>query len=80
MGDCTVQIINKRDVALTRGAMCDAVGQALVCGIVEYSILTRKECVWSQSDCISYSSSCPSVVLRVSSILNNKKKVVETGG
>ena len=45
----------------------------------EYSILTRKECVRSQSDSLSYSSSYPFGVLRASGILNNNKKL-ETGG
>ena len=73
MCDCTFQIIYKLGVTLTRGAIWDAVEQAIVCGIVEYSILTRKECVWSQWDCLNYSSSRPFVVLRVSSILDNNK-------
>ena len=68
MCDYIFQIIYKLGVALTREAMWDAVEQAIVCDIVEYSILTRKECVWSRS----YSSSHPFVVHRVSSILNNK--------
>ena len=47
----------------------DAVEQALVRRIVEYSLSAWNECVWSQSDWFTYSSSRPFVIPRAINLL-----------